>query len=87
MGAPHSDQWISKHKNILQNTKLVFGVGGSLDVIAGKIKETPLFWRKIHLEWLYRMINVPAAKGQTSRWKRQLKTMPLFIMKAIVLEK
>ena len=87
MGAPFSDKWIDKHANDLSETKLVFGVGGSLDVIAGKVKQTPVIWKKLNLEWLHRLLTAKAAKGQKSRWKRQLSTMPQFILKAIIQNK
>ena len=52
------------------------GVGGSFDVLAGNVKRAPLIWQKIHLEWLYRLIQQP------SRWRRML-VLPLFIIKVI----
>ena len=87
MGAPFSDKWIDKHANHLSETKLAFGVGGSLDVIAGKVKQTPAIWKKLNVEWLHRLLTAKAAKGQKSRWKRQLSTMPQFILKAIIQNK
>ena len=87
MGAPFSDKWIHKHANYLSSTKLAFGVGGSLDVIAGKVKQTPVLWKKLNLEWLHRLLTAKAAKGQKSRWKRQFSTMPQFILKAIIQNK
>lgn len=82
MGAPYSDKWIYKHKENLSKVKVVFGVGGSLDVIAGKVKVTPQIWKKLNLEWLHRLITVPAAKGQKSRWRRQT-AIPKFIFQVI----
>lgn len=84
MGAPYTDKWIQKHKLEVSETKLVFGVGGSLDVLSGKTKETPLIWKKLNLEWLHRLLTAPVKMGQKSRWKRQLSTMPKFIYKAIL---
>lgn len=83
MGAPYSDKWIYKHKTNLSQVKVVFGVGGSLDVIAGKVKPTPDVWKKLNLEWLYRLVSVPAAKGQKSRWRRQT-ALPKFVYRAIL---
>jgi N-acetylglucosaminyldiphosphoundecaprenol N-acetyl-beta-D-mannosaminyltransferase len=65
LGAPRAEKWIYKNKGRL-NTKVTFGVGGSLDVIAGKVKRAPLIWQKMNLEWLYRLLRQP------SRWRRQL---------------
>lgn len=83
MGAPYSDKWIYKHKRELVSVKVVFGVGGSLDVIAGKVKPTPAVWKKLHLEWLHRLLTVPVRKGQKSRWRRQ-SALPVFFYRAIV---
>lgn len=82
MGAPYSDKWIYKHKEDLSKVKVVFGVGGSLDVIAGKIKATPQIWKRLNLEWVHRLITVPVAKGQKSRWLRQT-AIPKFIFQII----
>ena len=76
LGAPYAERWIHKYKPRL-NAKIAIGVGGSLDVIAGKVKETPESWRKLNIEWLYRLIQQP------SRWKRQL-ILPRFAITALL---
>jgi N-acetylglucosaminyldiphosphoundecaprenol N-acetyl-beta-D-mannosaminyltransferase len=74
LGAPRAEKWIYNNKHRL-NTKVTFGVGGSFDVIAGKVKRAPLIWQKMNLEWLYRLLRQP------SRWRRQL-ALPVFAWKA-----
>lgn len=74
LGAPKAEKWINRHKDSL-NALAAVGVGGSLDVIAGKVKETPAVWKKLNLEWLHRLITQPA------RWRRQL-ILPVFAVKA-----
>lgn len=74
LGAPRQEKWIYLNKNRL-HTKVAVGVGGSLDVIAGKVKRAPAIWQKLNLEWFYRLISQP------SRWKRQL-ALPKFAIKA-----
>ena len=51
------------------------GVGGSFDVVAGKVKRAPFWMQRWGLEWLYRV-------GQEPRrmWKRYLVTNSLFIV-------
>lgn len=83
MGAPYSDKWVYKHKENLTGVKVVFGVGGSLDVIAGKVSPAPLVWKKLNMEWLHRLLFSPVAKGQKSRWRRQ-SILPKFIFQAII---
>ncbi|MDQ0881524.1 exopolysaccharide biosynthesis WecB/TagA/CpsF family protein [Peribacillus sp. V2I11] len=56
------------------------GVGGSFDVLAGKVNRAPVFWQKMRLEWLYRLIQQP------SRWKRML-ALPRFVLKVRRLRK
>jgi N-acetylglucosaminyldiphosphoundecaprenol N-acetyl-beta-D-mannosaminyltransferase len=71
LGAPKADHWISAYWNELQ-VPLAMGVGGSFDVIAGKLKRAPKLWQRMHLEWLYRLLSQP------SRWKRQM-AIPRFV--------
>lgn len=41
------------------NDSVFMGVGGSFDVISGKIKRAPKWIQSINLEWLYRVIQEP----------------------------
>jgi len=77
LGAPKQEFWIREHFRDLK-VPIRIGVGGSLDVIAGKKKRAPDFFIKLNLEWLYRLITEP------SRFRRQL-TLPLFVF-SILLE-
>jgi len=72
LGAPKQEKWIYKYRNEL-NAKVCIGVGGSLDVIAGKIKPTPEFFRRNGIEWLYRLVKQP------SRLVRML-SLPKFVI-------
>jgi N-acetylglucosaminyldiphosphoundecaprenol N-acetyl-beta-D-mannosaminyltransferase len=76
MGAPFSEKWIYKYKDVLQ-AKIAFGVGGSLDIMAGKVKRAPGMWQKLHVEWLYRLLSQP------TRWRRQL-VLPKFVLSVLV---
>ena len=64
LGAGKQELWIAKNKDHL-DTCILIGIGGSIDVLSGFKKRAPLFWRKLHLEWLYRLLKEP------SRWRRQ----------------
>lgn len=79
MGAPHAERWIYRNKSKL-GAKIAMGVGGSLDIIAGKVHRAPDFWIKLNLEWLYRLLSNP------SRWRRQL-ALPVFAFKAFMRRK
>lgn len=59
LGFPKQEFWI--HNHFHQFEKGIFiGVGGSFDVLAGKVKRAPNFWIKLNLEWLYRLIKQPS---------------------------
>lgn len=58
LGFPRQEEWIKNH--IADFDKGVFiGVGGSLDILAGKVKRAPDRWIKYNLEWLYRILQQP----------------------------
>lgn len=75
LGSPAQEYWIVKHMYSLV-PKVYQGVGGSFDVVSGRLKRAPLFFQKLGLEWFYRLIKEPW------RWKRQL-VLPKFLIKAI----
>jgi N-acetylglucosaminyldiphosphoundecaprenol N-acetyl-beta-D-mannosaminyltransferase len=52
---------------------VVHGVGGSFDVMAGKVKRAPLLWQRLGIEWLYRVMQEPRRM-----WKRYLVTNSIF---------
>ena len=43
---------------------LMIGAGGSLDVFAGRVKRAPEAWRRLNLEWLYRLLSEPSRLGR-----------------------
>lgn len=63
LGAPKQELWISKHKDEL-GAKVLLGVGGTLDVLAGTAKRAPVFFQKTGLEWLYRLLKQPKRIGR-----------------------
>jgi N-acetylglucosaminyldiphosphoundecaprenol N-acetyl-beta-D-mannosaminyltransferase len=75
LGSPAQEYWIVNHMHSLA-PKVYQGVGGSFDVISGRIKRAPLLFQKLGLEWLYRLLKEPW------RWKRQL-VLPKFLIKVI----
>ncbi len=52
------ESWIYKNLNKL-NCKIVIGVGGSFDVLSGRLKRAPKFFRVLGLEWYYRALQEP----------------------------
>ena len=51
------------------------GVGGSFDVVAGKVKRAPRWMQKSGLEWFYRLVQEP-----NRMWKRYLVGNSKFIL-------
>jgi N-acetylglucosaminyldiphosphoundecaprenol N-acetyl-beta-D-mannosaminyltransferase len=49
------------------------GVGGSFDVLAGKVERAPPAWQRLGLEWFYRLKQEPGRL-----WRRYLVTNTLF---------
>ncbi|WP_306671137.1 WecB/TagA/CpsF family glycosyltransferase [Endozoicomonas sp. SESOKO1] len=49
------------------------GVGGTFDVVAGKVNRAPLWMQKYGLEWFYRIVQEPRRM-----WKRYLVTNSKF---------
>ena len=75
LGVPKQEIWIHKHKDRL-NVKECFGIGGSIDIFAGRIKLAPEIMRRAGFEWLFRLYKEPW------RYKRML-NLPKFILNII----
>ncbi|MGI6028821.1 MAG: WecB/TagA/CpsF family glycosyltransferase [Candidatus Heteroscillospira sp.] len=63
LGAPKQELWMQKNAPAL-NVGLMAGLGGSLDVFAGNVQRAPERWRKMGLEWLYRLMKEPSRLGR-----------------------
>ena len=70
IGSPKQEEFIHRFRNELGAT-VMMGVGGSLDILSGKICRAPALFRKLGLEWFYRLLCEP------SRIKRQI-VLPVF---------
>lgn len=71
LGSPRQEFWLAEH---LRETGCGagIGVGGSFDVLSGRLRRAPEAWRRAGLEWLYRLLREPR------RWRRQL-ALPFFV--------
>jgi len=69
------EPWLAKYEDVLQ-VPVMMGVGGTLDIAAGRLKRAPVIFQKMHLEWLYRLLQEP------SRYKRML-VLPKFALKVM----
>jgi N-acetylglucosaminyldiphosphoundecaprenol N-acetyl-beta-D-mannosaminyltransferase len=76
--SPKKEIFLNKYKNELKNINLIMGVGGSFDVITGKVKRAPKYIQIIGMEWFYRLIQEPKRM-----WKRYLLGNTLFVFMVI----
>lgn len=60
LGSPQQELWMRDNLPRLTTVNVCQGVGGTLDVLAGRVKRAPLVWRRSYLEWLYRIVNEPS---------------------------
>jgi N-acetylglucosaminyldiphosphoundecaprenol N-acetyl-beta-D-mannosaminyltransferase len=66
--SPKKETFIERWKDDL-GVDFVMGVGGTFDVIAGKVRRAPVWMQRSGLEWLFRVIQEPRRM-----WKRYLVT-------------
>ena len=59
LGSPKQEKWLHEHKPLLK-ARICMGVGGSLDVLSGRISRSPRWLQSAGLEWLYRFLKEPA---------------------------
>lgn len=71
--SPLKENFINRWKDQL-GVDFVMGVGGTFDVVAGKVKRAPLWMQRSGMEWFYRVIQEPRRM-----WKRYLFTNSYFV--------
>lgn len=76
MGAPRQDKWIARNKSSLRPS-ICIGVGGSFDVLAGRVSRAPGWVRNVGLEWLYRLVRQPRRIGR-------MMALPGFVLRVFV---
>lgn len=75
LGAPKQEYFMYRHRAKL-NVRLMAGLGGTLDGIAGTVKRAPRWMIRLQLEWLYRLIREPRRFGRMLR-------LPKFVFAAL----
>jgi N-acetylglucosaminyldiphosphoundecaprenol N-acetyl-beta-D-mannosaminyltransferase len=68
ISSPKKEQFISRWRETL-GVDFAMGVGGTFDIIAGKVRRAPGWMQASGLEWLYRVIQEPRRM-----WRRYLVT-------------
>ncbi|MHB8146736.1 MAG: WecB/TagA/CpsF family glycosyltransferase [Vulcanimicrobiaceae bacterium] len=76
LGSPRQERWLAEFLQA-SGAGAGIGVGGSFDVIGGRTERAPVLWRKLGVEWLYRLVKEP------HRWRRQL-ALPYFVWLIVI---
>ena len=75
LGAPKQEFWLEQNYAKI-NADLCMGIGGSFDVLAGKMERAPKWMQDASLEWFFRLYKQP------SRFVRML-ALPHFVIKVL----
>lgn len=75
LGSPKQEKWIAAHGQAA-GARLYIGLGGSLDVFAGRVARAPERFQRLGLEWLYRLAKEPSRIGRMAK-------LPLFLVSAV----
>ncbi len=62
-GIPKQEKWIDAHRAAL-GVPVLIGVGGTLDVLSDTVKRAPVPFRRLKLEWLWRVASNPRKMGK-----------------------
>ena len=78
ISSPTKENFLYNNRDILAPLNFIMGVGGSFDVVAGKVKRAPKWMQKTGLEWFYRFLQEPRRM-----WKRYFLGNSKFILLVI----
>lgn len=67
ISSPTKENFLYENRTLLRKVNFIMGVGGSFDVVAGKVKRAPIWMQNAGLEWFYRFMQEPKRM-----WKRYL---------------
>ncbi len=73
LGAPKQEYWIERHSHL--PAKVMMGIGGSFELVAGFRKRAPLLVQRAGCEWLWRLCMEPRRL-----WKRYLVGNTIFLV-------
>jgi len=72
MPTPQKERFLASYRDCL-SVPFIMGVGGSFDILAGRVRRAPGFLQSAGLEWLYRVFQEPRRM-----WRRYLVTNTAF---------
>ena len=65
LGIPKQEKWIHKYSKEL-NVPVLIGVGGSFDVLSGRVKRAPKLFQTLSIEWVWRLVSNPSKIAKVS---------------------
>lgn len=76
LGSPYQEKWLYQNLHKLK-ISIGVGVGGSFDIISGRLKRAPRWIRNIGLEWFFRFLQEP--------WRIwRIKDLPIFFINELI---
>jgi len=72
IGSPLKERFIDRWRSDL-GVLFAMGVGGTFDVVSGRVKRAPVWMQKVGMEWLFRLAQEPRRM-----WRRYLTTNARF---------
>ena len=78
ISSPKKEQFLGRWRHKI-DIPFVMGVGGSFDVVAGKVQRAPIWMQRLGLEWSYRWIQEPKRMAH-----RNLVDTPKFVALALI---
>ncbi|MEW6507074.1 MAG: WecB/TagA/CpsF family glycosyltransferase [Bacteroidota bacterium] len=80
LGAGKQEKWVIDNYERI-NCKLILTCGGWFNLLSGHIKRAPKIFRKLHLEWLFKLIT-----DFFRIWKRYFLGIPVFFYRTLIRE-
>lgn len=81
MSSPRKEYFLGEHGREL-GAPFVMGVGGAIDVVAGRRRRAPASWQRLGLEWLFRLIQEP--RRLAWRYVRTNTVFALLVLRALI---
>jgi N-acetylglucosaminyldiphosphoundecaprenol N-acetyl-beta-D-mannosaminyltransferase len=76
LGAPKQEIWVHRHHRHLQ-AKVIICAGATIDFLAGHRRRSPVWMRRVGLEWLHRLCSEP--RRLASRYLRDAWVFPQLV--------
>jgi N-acetylglucosaminyldiphosphoundecaprenol N-acetyl-beta-D-mannosaminyltransferase len=56
LGAPKQERWIHRHSSSFPSVRVMMGIGGAMDMWAGRLPRAPRIFTRLGMEWLWRLL-------------------------------